>query len=53
MGEAHMKPLTALKPDGTNTGLLLLIAFALALFSILLPGRFYRFHLSQHGLSTA
>lgn len=49
-----MKPLSALKPDGTNTGLLLLIAFTLALFSILLPGRFfYRCHLYQHGLSTA
>jgi len=32
--------LSALKPDGTNIGLMLLIAFALALFSILLPGRF-------------
>ncbi|MCU7366260.1 ABC transporter permease [Pantoea stewartii] len=36
-----MKRFAALKPDGTNVGLLLLIAFSLALFGILLPGRFF------------
>ncbi|QKJ88151.1 Sugar ABC transporter permease [Paramixta manurensis] len=36
-----MKPLHFLKPDGTNSGLLLLIALALALFAWLLPGRFF------------
>ncbi|GLR10530.1 sugar ABC transporter permease [Mixta theicola] len=28
-------------PDGTNSGLILLIALALALFAVLLPGRFF------------
>ncbi len=35
-----MKSLSALRPDGTNIGLMLLIALALATFSVMLPGRF-------------
>lgn len=35
-----MKSLSALRPDGTNIGLMLLIALALALFTVMLPGRF-------------
>jgi len=35
-----MKSLTALRPDGTNIGLMLLIALALATFTVMLPGRF-------------
>lgn len=35
-----MKSLTALRPDGTNLGLMLLIALALATFTLMLPGRF-------------
>jgi len=35
-----MKSLSALRPDGTNIGLMLLIALALAIFTVMLPGRF-------------
>ncbi|MDI6936279.1 ABC transporter permease, partial [Serratia sp. Se-PFBMAAmG] len=35
-----MKSLSALRPDGTNIGLMLLIALALAIFTFMLPGRF-------------
>jgi simple sugar transport system permease protein len=35
-----MKSLSALRPDGTNIGLMLLIALALATFTVMLPGRF-------------
>ncbi len=36
-----MKPRHSWLPDGTNSGLILLIALALALFALLLPGRFF------------
>lgn len=36
-----MKPRHTWLPDGTNSGLLLLIALSLALFAVLLPGRFF------------